>query len=110
MAGNHPLSKINGLKGGRPVGSKSKPQLPQEVKEAILERYRERGVELADEMLEIAFNKKNFAPTRITAIDKIFDRALGRAPQPIDGDGQGGAILLQVITGVPRRNIQDQDV
>ena len=98
--GSHPLSKINGLKGGRPVGSKG-PHTPKDVKAAVLERYRERGIELADAMLEIALNKKTFSPTRIAAIDKIQDRIFGKPPQPHDGDGQGGSIVLQVFTGVP---------
>lgn len=98
MAGTREIAQRNGLLGGRPVGSKN---TPAEVKAAVLERYRERGIELADAMLEIALDKKQFSPTRITAIDKIQDRMFGKAPQPIDGDGLGGSIVLQVYTGVP---------
>jgi hypothetical protein len=98
MAGNHPLSKINGLKGGRPVGSKS---TPHEVKERVLQIYREQAHKLAQEMLDIALDKKNFSPTRLVAIDKIQDRMFGKPPQPHDGDGFGGSIIMQVFTGVP---------
>jgi hypothetical protein len=31
---------------------------------------------------------------RVTAADKILDRAWGKAAQPIDGDGRGGAMEL----------------
>lgn len=41
---------------------------------------------------------------RIAAGKEILDRAYGKAPQPHDGDGDGGAmrLLVTVITGVPR--------
>jgi hypothetical protein len=39
---------------------------------------------------------------QVAACNTILDRAYGKASQPIDGDGDGGPVLLQVITGVPR--------
>ena len=38
--------------------------------------------------------------TRVAAIKEILDRAYGRPTQPIDGDGQGGAVIVNVVTGV----------
>ena len=99
--GTREVAQRNGrLSKGRPPGT-GHPQIPKDVKAAVLERYRERGIELADAMLDIALDKKQFSPTRITAIDKIQDRMFGKPPQPHDGDGLGGSIILQVYTGVP---------
>jgi hypothetical protein len=39
--------------------------------------------------------------TRLAAIRELLDRGYGKAPQAITGAG-GGAILIQVTTGVPR--------
>jgi hypothetical protein len=91
-------NRLNGLKGGRPKGSKT--AVPALVKELILERYRAKAAELADEMIRIGLKGK-FEPTRVQAIDKIQDRIFGKPPQPHDGNGLGGSIVLQVFTGVP---------
>jgi hypothetical protein len=40
--------------------------------------------------------------TRVAAIKEILDRAYGRPTPPIDGDGQGGPMIINVLTGVPR--------
>jgi hypothetical protein len=80
------IAQQNGLKGGRPKGSKN---TPHTVTEAILARYREQGVKLADEMLRLALHAK-FEPTRVSAINKIQDRVMGKPPQPVTGgDGKG---------------------
>lgn len=42
--------------------------------------------------------------TCTAAIRELLDRGYGKAPQPHDGDGQGGAMTLIVRTGVPRAN------
>lgn len=97
MAGNHPLSKINGLKGGRPAGSKN---TPVEIREQILNIFRARAQDIANEMANIAFNGK-FEPTRLAALDKILDRLIGKPLQPTDTRFQGD-ISLTVFTGVPR--------
>jgi len=41
-------------------------------------------------------------PVAVAACRELLDRAYGRSPQPIDGDGQGGPMIINVITGVPR--------
>jgi hypothetical protein len=41
--------------------------------------------------------------TRVAAIKEILDRAYGRPTQPIDGDGQGGAVIVNVVTGAIAR-------
>jgi hypothetical protein len=35
------------------------------------------------------------AAARVTAADKVLDRAYGKAVQPIDGDGDGGPIKVE---------------
>jgi hypothetical protein len=37
----------------------------------------------------------------ISAINTLLDRGHGRAPQPHDGDGEGGPITIKIITQVP---------
>lgn len=34
---------------------------------------------------------------KVAAAEKIMDRGWGKAAQPIDGDGEGGAIKLEAI-------------
>jgi hypothetical protein len=41
----------------------------------------------------------------VAACRELLDRGYGKAPQPHDGDGQGGAITVVVTTGVPRRDL-----
>ena len=38
--------------------------------------------------------------TRVATIKEVLDRAYGRPTQLIDGDGQGGAVIVNVVTGV----------
>ncbi len=36
----------------------------------------------------------------VAAIKELFDRGYGKAIQPHDGDGQGGPVMIKVVTGV----------
>lgn len=107
MAGTREIAQRNGLKGGRPVGSKSVPQdIKRAAKEAVENFYREYALDGAKEMKRIALQGK-FEPTRVQAIDRMHDRIFGKPPQPHDGDGLGGSIILQVYTGVPEPDDDD---
>lgn len=36
----------------------------------------------------------------VAACRELLDRGYGKAPQPHDGDGEGGPVVVKVITGV----------
>ncbi len=99
MAGTREIAQKNGLKGGRPIGSKN---TPTEIREQILGIFQARAQDIANEMANIAFNGK-FEPTRLAALDKILDRLIGKPLQPTDARFQGD-ISLTVFTGVPRND------
>lgn len=50
--------------------------------------------------------KKAPAAARVSAAQALLDRGWGKAPQPLDGDGEGGAINL--VTEI-RRTIVRKD-
>jgi len=96
-------SRRNGRLGGR---HKKPPQLVPEMRAT-----RKRNIELRElckvndakhvATLEwLAANSESHS-VRIQAIALLWDRGHGKAPQPHDGDGAGGPIVFNVITGVP---------
>src|SRR5262245_30140182 len=52
------------------------------------------------ELVRLALHAKNEA-TRVAACKELLDRAIGKAVQPVSGE-EGGSVVVQVITGVPR--------
>lgn len=44
---------------------------------------------------------------RVAAAKELLDRGFGKAPQPMDGDGEGGAIKL--IQTIERRIVHTND-
>jgi hypothetical protein len=45
-------------------------------------------------LIDVMQDSKAPHAARVTAADKILDRAWGKPAQPIDGDGRGGAMEL----------------
>jgi hypothetical protein len=88
-------ARENGKLGGRPKGSPNK--VTHEIRSLAL-------LSAPDAFAELVRLSKDAQSeqVRVAATKEILDRAYGRAPQSIDGDGHGGPLLLQVITGVPR--------
>lgn len=43
--------------------------------------------------------KKAPAAARVSAAQALLDRGWGKAPQPIDGDGEGGPLRIKVVIG-----------
>jgi hypothetical protein len=85
---------MNGRKtGGRKAG------IPNKATAEIRELARADGPAVFKELVRLAFKSKS-EQTRVAAIKEILDRAYGRPTQPIDGDGQGGAVIVNVVTGV----------
>ena len=79
---------------GRPKGLMSADKI------ALRDRCRVKDPEHVSYLEHIAANDKSGA-VRVAAIRELFDRGHGRCPQPIDGDGQGGPIVIRVVTRVP---------
>lgn len=51
-------------------------------------------------LIKIATKSENEA-VRVAASKELLDRAIGKAPQPHDGDGSGGAIRFAVSAELP---------
>ena len=81
-----PFEKGHAKLGGRKKGEPNK--LHWDLKSAL----QEKGPRLAAELVDIALNCKNPA-TRVLAIRECFDRMLGKASQPIEG---------QIMHGISR--------
>jgi hypothetical protein len=79
---------------GRPKGSMSADKI------ALRDRCRVKDSGHVSYLEQIAANDKSGA-VRVAAIRELFDRGHGRCPQPIDGDGLGGPIVIRVVTRVP---------
>ena len=79
--------------GGRVAGT------PNKATAEIRDLARADGPAVFKELVRLAFKSKS-EQTRVAAIKEILDRAYGRPTQPIDGDGQGGAVIVNVVTGV----------
>jgi hypothetical protein len=58
-------------------------------------------------LVAIATDEKAPPAARVAAAAAILDRAHGKPVQAIEGTGEGGAISLQIITGVPRADDND---
>lgn len=89
--------KTGGRKKGTPnKGTVSTPKLAKTIKElatphapAALQRI-VNLIKSMDERVSLA------------AAQTILDRAYGRAPQAVTGEGGEGPVTIQIITGVPR--------
>ena len=86
------VARENGKKGGRPPGAKDNL--------AGREKLRLAAPEMADELIRLALHGKT-ENIRAAAIRDGLAYVWGRPPQPIDGDGAGGPIIIKIITQVP---------
>ena len=86
-------ARENGKLGGRPPGSPNK--ITAEIR-AVAQRH---APDAFAELARLAREAQS-EQTRVAAIKEILDRAYGRPTQPIEGDGQGGAVIVNVVTGV----------
>jgi hypothetical protein len=79
--------------GGRAKGTLNK------VTVELKELARLHGPAGIERLAKLAMHSKS-EMTSVAAIKELFDRGYGKAPQPHDGDGQGGPVVVKVITGV----------
>lgn len=57
---------------------------------------REHTFEAVKTLVEVMKDKAAPPSARVTAADKILERGWGKAPQPLDGDGEGGPVKMLV--------------
>ena len=76
---------VSGNPGGRPKALK-----------AVEEAARQHTELAITTLAEIAKDTKQPAAARVTASSTLLDRGWGKARQPIDGDGEGGALRIVI--------------
>jgi hypothetical protein len=73
--------------GGRKKGTPNKST-------AQIRQAAQKHGEAAISALVKLMNSAESEAARVSAIKEILDRGYGKAPQPIDGDGEGGAVKI----------------
>jgi hypothetical protein len=53
-------------------------------------------------LVAIATDRDAPSAARVQASNALLDRGHGKPVQAVEGTGEGGAIVLQIVTGVPR--------
>lgn len=76
---------------GRPKGKQSAP-----LRE-IARQHMETAVAT---LLDVLRDNDAPASARVSAANSILDRGYGKAPQPIDGDGEGGPLQVIIRKGL----------
>lgn len=88
-------------KGHAKLGGRKKGE-PNKVHWDLKAALQQKGPQLAAELIDIALNCKNPA-TRVLALRECFDRMLGKASQPIEGE------ILHGISGELQRLLERHD-
>ncbi len=78
-------------RGGKRVGAGRKPGVPNKATAHIKALAQSHAPSALAELARLAIEAES-EQARISAIKEILDRAYGKAPQPHDGDGEGGDI------------------
>jgi hypothetical protein len=89
---------VGALKGHAKAGGRVK-GTPNHATSEIKELCRKHCPAAVIELARLATHAES-EQARVGAIRELFDRGYGKAPQPHDGDGEGGAMIVKVITGV----------
>lgn len=101
MSASPEIARANGMKGGRPKGSKAAHTLQAEQGKALLvQMYLENVRPINQALIDKAKNGD------IAAIKELHDRVYNKAAQPLTG-GDGGAILISGVDVIVRKQ---QDV
>jgi hypothetical protein len=103
------IENIDGRKGngGKRAGSGRKKGVPNKVQLDLRKAAQEYTEAALQTLVAIATDEKAPPAARVAAATAILDRAHGKPVQAIEGTGEGGAISLQIITGVPRADDND---
>src|SRR5262245_36336791 len=103
------IEKIDGRKGngGKRSGSGRKKGVLNKVQLDLRKAAQEYTETALQTLVAIATDEDAPPAARVAAATAILDRAHGKPVQAIEGTGEGGAISLQIITGVPRADDND---
>jgi hypothetical protein len=71
---------------GNPTG---RPKLPEDIKH-VRELAREYTAQAVTTLVDVM--NEGSGPAKVAAAQAILDRGWGKPSQPVDGDGEGGAI------------------
>jgi hypothetical protein len=74
-------------KSGNPSG---RPKIPQEVRD-LARAHTETAIRA---LVEVCNNPKGAPAARVSAATALLDRAWGKPVQPVDGDGEGGPVIM----------------
>jgi hypothetical protein len=69
---------------------------PGKVTETLREIARRHMIKAVTALVEVLDDKDAPAAARVSAANSILDRGYGKPSQPIDGDGNGGAIVHRI--------------
>lgn len=78
---------------GKSPNPGGRPKLPEDVKH-VRELARNYTQEAVTALVDVM--KDGSGPARVAAANALLDRGWGRPAQPVDGDGEGGAIQHSV--------------
>lgn len=95
-----PGSKPGERRGGRKKGT------PNKVTASIRKLAQAYGPEAIAELARLAKEAQSES-ARVSAIGMLLDRGYGKAPQPLDGDGEGGPIKYQNVDRPPRETREE---
>jgi hypothetical protein len=79
-------SKPGERRGGRKKGT------PNKATASIREAARQYTQDALDTLASVMSDEKQPAAARVSAANALLDRGYGKPAQPVDGDGEGGAI------------------
>jgi hypothetical protein len=83
-------------RGGRKTGT------PNKITTEVRDLARQHGAKVIDELARLATAAQS-EQARVAAIKELLDRAYGKSPQAFTGDSGEGPVMLQIVTGVSRR-------
>jgi len=66
---------------------------------ALVREKTHNGADLVGLLLTVALDDKADTRDRLSATNSLLDRGFGKAVQPIDGDGEGGALRIRLSWG-----------
>ena len=93
MAENRKKPRGRPFPKGNSANPGGRPKLPEDVKH-VRELAREYTVEAVATLASVMADGSG--PAKVAAANALLDRGWGKAPQVVDGDGEGGPVKLSL--------------